>query len=150
MAWRDLDIYLETDEITEKQHFLMGQDIASKLKPHSMHYRNELIGNTPGNPIGLYWGVYTRALDFPDTWKIDVWTLDSPQIERHQKEFESLKARISPENRPVILAIKHHFYRHPEYRRGFTSMDIYNAVTEGGIRTVAAFSEWLKEHKGIS
>ena len=61
-----------------------------------------------------------------------------------------MKSGITPGNRPTILAIKNHFFAHPEYRRGFSSMDIYNSVLKEGIRSVFEFSQWLKDNKGIS
>ena len=149
MTWRDLDIYLEANEMTEAGFFQLGQDIALCLKPHRMHYRNEFVGKTPDLPIGFYWGIYINDLDFPDIWKIDIWSMDSHQIELHLKEFDTLKSRISPDNRPIILSIKHRYCQHPEYRRGFTSRDIYHSVIEEGVKSVKEFSQWLQDHKQI-
>ena len=150
MTWRDLDVYLETNEMTEAEFFQLGQDIALCLKPHRMHYRNEFVGKTPDLPAGFYWGVYTSTLKSPDVWKIDIWSMDSHQIELYKKEFGILKSRINTDNRPIILAIKHHYCHHPEYRKGFTSRDIYNSVIEEGVKSVNEFSQWLQEHKQIT
>ncbi|MFC2070802.1 hypothetical protein ACFLTB_06505 [Chloroflexota bacterium] len=149
MTWRDLDIYLETNEMTEPEFFQLGKDIALCLKPYRMHYRNEFIGKTPGNPEGFYWGIYTNLPEFPNEWKIDIWSMSSNQLELYKKEFDILKSSISVENRPIILEIKNRFCRHPEYRRGFTSMDIYHAVIKDGIFSVEEFSTWLQVHKQI-
>ena len=149
MTWRDLDIHLETNEMTEARFFELGREIELCLKPHRMHYRNEFVGKTPSLPTGYYWGIYTGSLKTAELWKIDIWTMDSHQMELRQKEFEDLRSRISTDTRPVILKVKHHFCQHPEYRKTFTSMDIYHAVTEEGIRTVKEFSQWLKEKKWI-
>ena len=149
MTWRDLDIYLETNEMTEDKFFRLGGYISQCLKPHRMHYRNEFIGKTQGNPTGFYWGIYTSLPEFSAEWKIDIWSVDSNQLTQYKKGFDGLKSRINRENRPVILMIKHHFCQHPEYRQGFTSMDIYNSVIDEGIRSIEDFSQWLKEHKKL-
>jgi hypothetical protein len=149
MTWRDLDIYLETNEMTETKFFLLGEDIALSLRPHRMHYRNEFISKTPGLPSGLYWGVYVTLPELPE-WKIDIWAMDSHQLEQYKKEFDVLKSRISVDARPAILTIKNHFCHHPEHRRGFTSMDIYNCVIDKGIRSIEEFSQWLQEYKQIT
>jgi hypothetical protein len=149
MTWRDLDIYLETNEMTEGKFFQLGNELASSLKPHRMHYRNEFIGRTSTLPAGLYWGIYTSSLGFPDEWKTDIWAIDSNQVNTLQRQLDELKSRIDQDKRPPILAIKNHFCKHPEYRRKFTSSDIYHAVIEEGIRSVGEFSQWLKVNRGI-
>jgi len=149
MTWRDLDIYLETNDMTEPRFFQLGQDVAWYLKPYKMHYRNEFIGETPENPIGFYWGVYSKVLNSPEEWKIDIWSMDSLQLKQHQKEFDNLKSKIDENNRLIILTIKNHFDKHPEYRKSFTSMDIYQSVFNEGITSISEFSQWLKDKKEI-
>ena len=148
MAWRDLDIYLENDELDAKDFFNLGMDIATELKPRRMSYRNEYIGKTPNLPKGLYWGVYT-TLEFPDEWKIDIWAMDSDQIRSQCRRLQDLKPRITEKNRLIILMIKSHFCKHSEYRKRFSSADIYKSVIEENIESVQEFSRWLKENKGI-
>jgi len=149
MTWRDLDIYLEIDDMTIERFFHLGNELALNLKPHRMSFRNEVLGRTPGLPVGLYWGIYTNDLDLPEEWKIDIWAIDTDQITAFTRELEDL-SRIDEETRAAILTIKNHFCRHPEYRRSFISMDIYHGVIEHGIRSVGEFSKWLKDHRGIS
>ena len=148
MTWRDLDISLEANKMTEKRFFDLGKEIVLSLKPHKMHFRNEFISKTPNLPMGFYWGIYT-TLKFSDVWKTDVWAMDSNQINLYQKEFNDLKSSIDEEKRPIILTIKHHFYKHPEYRRKFVAMDIYHAVMVENVKSIKDFSEWLRRNKGI-
>jgi len=148
MTWRDLDIYLENDEINVEDFFNLGLGIATRLKPRRMSYRNESIGKTPNLPKGLYWGVYT-ALEFPDEWKINIWAMDSDQIRSQCEKLQDLKSKISEKNRLIILMIKSHFCKHPEYRKTFFSGDIYKSVIEGNVKSVHEFSKWLGENRGI-
>ena len=148
MTWRDLDIHLENDEISIRDFFNLGLDIATKLKPRRMSYRNELIGKTDNLPKGLYWGIYTK-LTFPEEWKIDIWGMDSDQIRSCCKRFKDLKSKISEKNRLTILMIKSYFCRHPEYLKRFSSTDVYKSVIEENVKSVEEFSKWLKENKGI-
>ncbi len=49
---------------------------------------------------------------------------------------EVLSGRLNDTNRAVILEIKAACWRYPEYRRGFTSGDVYAAVLDRGVRDV--------------
>lgn len=149
MTWRDLDIYLETNEMTTQKFFQLGQDIASNLKPLRMHYRDEFVGKTPGNPEGLYWGIYLTLPKIPEEWKVDIWCMDTHHLLQHQKEFNALKESITDNYRPAILEIKAHFHGHPEYRRGFVSVDIYQAIIKDNVRSIDEFSQWLQKNKQI-
>lgn len=148
MAWRDLDIHVEVKEFDERKFFELGKEIMSKIRPDRMHYRNELIMKDIELPMGLYWGVYTKILS-QDTWKIDIWAMDSRQTKKHAKQFKELKSKINAGNRNIILTIKNKYCKHPEHRKKFTSMDIYNAVIEDNIKSVKEFSDWLWKKRGI-
>jgi hypothetical protein len=41
-------------------------------------------------------------------------------------------------------------WQHPQYRRGFTSADVYAAVLDRGVRGVPGFWADLRETKGIA
>ncbi|MDD5529439.1 MAG: hypothetical protein PHX21_05350 [bacterium] len=148
MTWRDLDIYIQLKKFNEHNFFELGKEIMSKLKPDRMHYRNELIMKDIEFPMGFYWGIYTKILS-QNTWKIDVWAMDSHKMKVYKKQFEDLKSKVNKENRIKILTIKNHYYKHPEYRKKFVSIDIYNAVIKDNVRTIEEFSIWLAKNKGI-
>ena len=58
MTWRDLDIYLENENLTEEKFFELGKEIVTLLNPVKMSFRNERMAGTKGLPVGLYWGIY--------------------------------------------------------------------------------------------
>jgi hypothetical protein len=149
MTWRDLDINLDTADMTEKAFFQMGGEIAAALKPWRMSFRNELLGKTPGLPLGFYFGVHTRILGDSKDWKIDIWSMNTEQINQVKQEFSELQTEINTTNRMMILEIKNQLCHHPEFLVGIHSLDIYNAVLKHGINTVEQFSRWIKESKGI-
>ena len=71
MVWRDVDLYLETDRISQTDFFEMGGRIDALLNPTNMSFRDTTIEPVSGLPPGLYWGVYlNRARE--DSWKIDL------------------------------------------------------------------------------
>ena len=143
MTWRDLDIYLEADEIVETSFFHLGGQIASALCPVKMHFRNERIGGTEGLPRGLYWGIYLGDERKGD-WKIDIWTLDRDQCQQAVDYEADLVRRLTPETRLRILDIKSQCWQDPGYRRSFSSQDIYRAVLEEGVTSINEFEAFLR------
>jgi hypothetical protein len=149
MAWRDLDIHLVQQKLDRKRFFELGGRIASLLQPHRMHYRDETIAATPDLPQGLYWGVYLGD-ERDGAWKIDIWLSEPSVFEATRAYGERIRARLSESARPIILQIKSACWRHPEYRRRFSSTDIYSAVLDHGVTDVDGFWAFLQErHRAV-
>jgi hypothetical protein len=53
--------------------------------------------------------------------------------------------RLTPAIRASILTIKAACWQHPEYRRAFSSADIYEAVLEHHVAGLAEFGRYLRE-----
>jgi hypothetical protein len=148
MTWRDLDIHLVQAQMNVSAFFSLGGELAALLKPHRMHFRDETIVGTPGLPTGLYWGLYLGD-EKAGAWKIDVWATDREDFESVRRFNDGIASRLTDETRAAILAVKAACWRHPQYRRGFTSADVYAAVLDRGVRDVDAFWADLKASKGI-
>ena len=143
MTWRDLDIYLETDHITETDFFFLGGKIATTLNPVKMSFRNETIAKTKGVQHGLYWGVYLGD-ERNGAWKIDIWAVTTDECESLLEYSKQIKRKLTPINSLQILDIKSQCWKNPAYRRSFTSADIYHAVLDKGITDMNGFQEYLK------
>lgn len=148
MTWRDLDIHVVHDEPGVETFFRLGGQIAALLHPHRMHFRDELQVGTPNLPRGLYWGVYMGD-ERRGAWKIDIWQTNQAGFESVRRFGEHIEGRLEASSRAAILAIKTACWTHPEYRRGFTSADVYSAVLDRGVRDVGAFWADLRAQKGI-
>ncbi len=143
MTWRDLDIYLQADEISETDFFVLGSKICSVFAPVKMHFRNELIARTNGLPFGLYWGIYLGN-ERSGAWKIDIWTVNASECKRCNDYCVGIKKKLTPESILRILDIKSQCWKDPEYRRSYNSMDIYDAVLEKGVEDIEGFKSYLK------
>ncbi len=142
MAWRDLDIHIACADVDLGRFFELGGAVAALLSPVKMHFRNELIAGTPGLPRGLYWGVYLGD-EKRGAWKIDIWTATADQFTAAFEFQRWVGERLTPERRSAILHIKTAVWNHPEYRRAFSSADIYRAVIERGISDPQHFLAWI-------
>jgi hypothetical protein len=143
MTWRDLDIHVVPQRLDKRAFFDLGAGIAALLKPHRMHFRDETVGATPGLPKGFYWGVYLTDEPY-GAWKIDVWAEEPAGFAATRAYGERIAAKLSEPNRAAILEIKAAVWSNPEYRRGFSSSDIYAAVLDHGVTDVEGFRVFLK------
>lgn len=147
MTWRDLDIYITSDDINEESFFALGKDISLCLKPSKMSYRNELIGRTSHLPKGYYWGCYTNIN--ANAWKVDVWSISQEEFDEKEKAIHDLKSQLNEGQRMVILSLKNGVYSHPLYRKQFFSVDIYHAVIHDNVNNADDFKEWLLHNREI-
>jgi hypothetical protein len=143
MTWRDLDIYLQNEYMNEVEFFQLGAEINKKYQPVKMSYRNEKITQTKGLPLGLYWGVYLGN-ERKDAWKIDIWAVNENECQRLLKFCDDIASKLTPLNKQVILTIKSNCWQDPEYRRTYTSGDIYEAVLGKGITSLEEFRTYLQ------
>jgi hypothetical protein len=146
MTWRDLDIYLEADDFSTADFFLLGSKICSLLSPVKMSYRNELIAKTNGLPAGLYWGIYLGN-ERAGAWKIDIWAVSTPECQQRIKYCTEIEQKLTPETIAIILEIKSLCWQDPAYRRSYSSATIYDAVLEKNITGIEAFRTYLGTKK---
>jgi len=146
MTWRDLDIYLEANAISEENFFQLGSGLNTLLGPVRMSYRNERIAKTEGLPHGLYWGIYLGN-ERKGAWKIDVWALDTDECRKRLRYCADIERKLTPEFRKIIMAIKSDCWQDPSYRRFYTSKDVYDAVISRNVTSVAQFRELMQQRK---
>ena len=143
MTWRDLDIYLESEDISGDDFFRLGSELNNKLKPVKMSYRNERIAKTNALPVGLYWGIYLGD-ERKGAWKIDLWAVDSEECRQRLKFCDDIAAKLNASSREIIMAIKSKCWQDTEYRRSYSSNDIYEAVFDHKVRNIDDFREFMR------
>lgn len=146
MTWRDLDIYLEIDNVAITDFFALGERICSSFEPVKMSFRNELIAKTKGLPAGLYWGLY-MGNERAGAWKIDVWAVSAAECQRLLQYGSALKQKLTSEAVQSILEIKSACWQDPEYRRSYGSSDIYEAVLNKNVTSLEEFQEYKRSLK---
>jgi hypothetical protein len=144
MAWRDLDIHIVRPTLDVARHFELGARLATLLGAAKMNFRDHRSGADSSVPPGLYWGVYLGD-ERRGAWKLDVWVVEPRHFEPLRDHASRLLARLSPPAREAILAIKGAVWHHPEYRRSFSSRDVYDAVLEHGVTDLRGFWKFLHD-----
>jgi len=148
MVWRDLDIHIVRWPMDKREFFALGARVAELLKPQRMQYRDETVGATPNLPKGLYWGIYLGD-ERKGAWKIDIWVTDAAGFEATRLYCEALGRRLDTASREAILRIKAKCWQDPEYRRGFSSVDIYSAVLDHGVSDIEGFWAFLRTYNRV-
>lgn len=146
MTWRDLDIYLESENLSTTDFFKLGEKICSSFNPVKMSFRNELKAKSKNLPEGLYWGIYLGN-ERTGAWKIDIWAVRPKECQRLLYYCNNVKQKLHPEAARIIMEIKSQCWQDPEYRKSYSSSDIYTAVLEKNIATVGGFKEHLNSLK---
>jgi hypothetical protein len=146
MVRRDLDLTVicaALDEPTHARVVRLGGDLALDERVRQVVIRDDTgAWNTdPRYPDGLYLGVDARS-DGGDEWNVDLWFVDAPDRQPDLRHLRELLPRITDEHRAAILAIKNARSSRPEHRSSATSYDVYCAVVDDGVRTVADFDRW--------
>ena len=142
MTWRDLDIYLEIDAMTQDRFFALGGQLSEVLQPTRMQFRNETLANTQGLPFGLYWGIYLSS-EGSQPWKIDIWAVEENECRRLLLYCDNIRQQLDKVSSQIILSIKSECCQDPDYRRLYTSTDIYESVLQGGVKDIDGFWKYL-------
>ena len=79
MTWRDLDFYVQNDEISINDCFDLAKELATVLNPFKLSYKNNVLQSVRNEPDGIYFGLKTKIID-EFIWKLDVWILDTKQF----------------------------------------------------------------------
>lgn len=153
MTRRDVDIEI----IVSQQNKNIIAQIASTLinKPYG-RVNLAVIDNTDKAvsklPQGTYLGFEYYGDDLkPEerfgrnekVWTIDMWFVVLEHAVGAAKTKE-LKNKLTDERRTAILRLKSILADNPKYRKEITTMDIYNAVLEQGVRNLDGFKKYLK------
>jgi hypothetical protein len=144
MAWRDLDIFLESSKISLDHSFELGRRIGNLLLPFKMFLTDYTTGLSEDNYHGLYWGIRLGELR-NNAWKIDLHMEDWKKCLEMVEKCDRKANRLTNENRCQILSIKSEIWNHPEYRKTITSQDVYDAVLDHGVTTMEGFWSYIEK-----
>jgi hypothetical protein len=147
MAWPDLDFGVTSPGLDPVRAFEILQPLLTHPRTTMVRYTNETGERTfAGDPRNarLFFMV-SYAHTSGRVWKLDIpfWLYPEPRGE--QEYHTQLMARLTPETRLAILWLKDLWHGTPVYPTDVGSVDIYTAVLDAGVRTPAAFDDYLTD-----
>jgi hypothetical protein len=143
----DIDLLVIADEVSR----VRAVEAASKLLDDGYFQTVELMDYQKfpeyDFPQGFYFGL--RVPVEGDYWKLDIWYLRPGEAYTHLvmnalSRFEAALAE-NPHKAGIILEIKQAFFDGVKYRDGVKSIDIYRAVLDKDITSVAEFEAYFKK-----
>lgn len=144
MVWRDLDIHVIVSALDPAHAFDALRPLLMDPRVTQVRYLNE--ATLADDRARLYFAVNLQTAGGAD-WKLDIGFWPAVRGPKEAAFAASMLARLTPESRLAILWIKDIWHRTPEYRTSVTSMDIYSAVLDHGVRTPIGFSAWLSDRR---
>lgn len=153
MVWRDMDIEVENNDFKKEELGELVKNITLNTEcriDFTIIYNAQLI--KPNLPKGTYFGIKfydhlpieEQSSKSDKIWKIDIWFLKKENLRGSLKTNE-IKNKLTDDNKKIILQIKDALWQNPKYRKIITSIDIYIAVLNKGVKNLEEFKQYLKE-----
>lgn len=142
MTWRDIDINLvmKTDP-TDDQYWNIVKSIFSSPNVKSLTLVDNRQLNESNRPKSMYIGIRFQDSN-KDVWKFDIRLLSHKHVATNETQ-QLIKDNITKETRNVILSIKSQVHNNPQYHKGFSSVDIYQAVLLEKVKDINGFKDYL-------
>jgi hypothetical protein len=140
VASLDIDMEIYTDEPTVQAGFDVMSKVARCSGVRQVLFANELAGPDQG----LYWQIqYCDELG--ELWKLDNWLVSHRHPDAHwcERFGDAIAKVLTDESRRTILEIKQAARDDKMTLRG---IDVYRAVLEGKVSTLADCQAWLGDH----
>ncbi len=139
MTHRDIDIHIYSAPFTLQDSFTA----MARLTANPAITRLECVNLLHTEECCVEWHAWQRDSD-GELWQIDM--IHMPKGSPYDGYFESvadaIRAALTPETRTAILRLK---YETPAEEK-IMGIEYYQAVLEGGVRTLAEFRRWRAAH----
>ncbi len=148
MVRRDIDITVACAKL-DKDALAAFAGIGAKLIQRSdcvvaTRFRND-CGRWNIEPEKYPDGLYLwLSVVMPDAakWTVDIWLVDNPERQPDLAHLSTLLPRLTDTDRNTILKIKQALVESK-----ISSALVYEAVMDHGVRSVAEFEHWHREHQ---
>ena len=151
MTWNDIDMQVIVKDGIDPIEALSSifNRIAKDpcfIEGQMIHFQGDY---KPKMPRGLYLGIKMNCPDLGGLWKLDIWSLAKPDFEKNRMLIETLKSKLDPQNRALILELKHEMMAGSERVPQMGSHFLYQAILLEGIRDKEALYKYCTT-QGVS
>lgn len=137
MAWNDLDVDIENDEMDLPKLYRLTGQILETFRPSWYEAKEE---RTPEGKTVWFHGF--EAVVDGELWNVDLWFFDREAISAAERYCSRTAAAASAAQKEQIIAIKRGLLERGLYAFDkFRSMDVYRAVLKERIQSIHEFLE---------
>ena len=141
MMWPDLDLYLPPS--TADDLLALGRVLARCECVKKLNFEKGGPGDLAD---GLYLSPVVQWGRWECPWKIDIWSLPLPIIEKKQAQLIDLKRRMTAAQRERILDTKHKLLTPAGRTPMFSGIHIYRAIIDHGLMAHDEIVGYLKDN----
>ena len=137
MAWNDLDIFISNEAMSLERLYKLSDYILGIFKP--FWYEAKQVTDENETPVWFH-GFETTITG--ELWNFDLWFRGKGDISEAKRLIADIneKTNEDPALKESIISIKKALIDMGQYNyEPYTSMDVYNAVLEHGVKTIGEF-----------
>ncbi len=144
MAYPDIDLMMS--KVSIEQLFQIGGRLASSDMVFQVVFEKSRDANLPG---GLYLKPRIDYGEWGRPWKIDIWSLDDPIIDRQMESMERFKSKMVGALREQIIRYKLSIMTDEKRTPMYSGYFIYKAFIDEGMSDFQQVTRYLIDN-GIS
>ena len=136
MAWNDLDIDIENDQMSAEKLYDLTAFIIKTFRPVWYEAKEEKV------ETGTVWfhGFETRITG--ELWNVDLWFFDRETISQAEQYCDDIARRMTQVQKDVTVHIKQELIKREFYSfEKYKSIDVYSAVLDKGVTSIDEFLE---------
>ncbi|NBJ92933.1 hypothetical protein [Parablautia muri] len=137
MAWNDLDIDIENENMSLDKLYRLSQFVIDKFHPIWYEAKEEI--NSENKTV---WFQGFEAFIENELWNVDLWFFDKDTIKSAEEYCDKIVTQVkeSPESKEQIIRLKKELIVRKLYAFDqYTSIDVYNAVLNQHIVDIENF-----------
>lgn len=148
MVWPDIDIQLVIDNNKSKldQMLELGRELLHDSEIKHIKLINFTKTKKSGMPRGMFLGMKIKQQESPISWKIDIWSLEDPDLEKSQEFSSKLKQNLTPELKELIIKWKFKLMGDHDRVPQLASYFLYQAILLENLRNDEDIISFLKEN----
>ncbi len=135
MAWNDLDIDIENDDMSLDKLYELSAFIMNTFHPVWYEAKEEV--NDEGKRVWFH-GFETMITG--ELWNVDLWFFDKEAILSAEEYCDNIMRNVGQTQKDIIVGIKSELILRGLYSfEQYKSIDVYNAVIEKNVKNVDEF-----------
>ena len=135
MAWNDLDIDIENQNMSQEKLYEMTILILNRF--HPVWYEGKKEIDDKGKKV---WFLGFETMSTGELWNVDLWFFDRETIANTEAFYDNITKNATQAQKDAVIKIKKCLIAKGLYSdEKYKSIDVYRAVMEKDVKTIEEF-----------